>query len=216
MSSNRVLRPTLNKQTGYLYVSLWRGNVGKTCAVHRLVAQAYIPNPENKPEVNHIDSNRVNPHKDNLEWCTRTENVVHGYEYGFMSQEDRRNFSDFELNLLLQSVLVGESITALAKQAEVGLSRLSINLRKLAVQLNLVDQYDAELVKQRSTRNAAVAAKQRQPVLQYSLAGVFIAEHESVTAGATSLGKTSTGTISNCLNPSKQQSTAYGYVWKFK
>lgn len=215
LSTGKVLTPTINKQNGYLYVSLWKDNVGKTTAVHRLVAQAYIPNPHNKPEVNHIDSNRLNPHRDNLEWCTRAENVIHGYAYGFMSQEARRNFSDFELDLLLQSVLAGENITALAKQADVGVPHLSINLRRLAAQLNLVEQYDTELMNQKNIRNAKVSAKQRQPVLQYTLAGELVAEHESVTAGAISVGKTSTGSISNCLNPNRQQSTAYGYIWKF-
>ena len=59
---------------GYLKVSLWKDNRGKQFAVHRLVAQAFIPNPENKPQVNHIDCDRTNNNVDNLEWVTNQEN----------------------------------------------------------------------------------------------------------------------------------------------
>lgn len=67
---------------GYVVVCLYKNNKGTTKTVHRLIAQAFIPNPENKPYINHIDSNRANNDIKNLEWCTQSENLKHGYKYG--------------------------------------------------------------------------------------------------------------------------------------
>lgn len=71
----RILK-TKNRQ-GYPRVILWKSGKRHEVCVHRLVAQAFIPNPENKPFVNHKDGNRRNNHVDNLEWCTAQENAIH-------------------------------------------------------------------------------------------------------------------------------------------
>lgn len=63
--------------THYLQVSITRK---KTCLVHRLVAKAFVPNPENKPAVNHKDGKKHNNRYDNLEWCTHSENEIHSFK----------------------------------------------------------------------------------------------------------------------------------------
>lgn len=63
---------------GYMYVVLSRGNMQKAYRVHRLVADAFVENPDNKPMVNHLDENNKNNMACNLEWCTHAENINYG------------------------------------------------------------------------------------------------------------------------------------------
>lgn len=67
-----------NRQSkGYMQIDLkW-----KLFLIHRLVAQAFIPNPENKPYINHKDLNPENNNLNNLEWCTQSENLIHYHTY---------------------------------------------------------------------------------------------------------------------------------------
>lgn len=71
---------------GYPIVMPWLNGRGHAKTVHRLVAQAFIPNPENKPEVNHKDGNKFNNHVENLEWVTRKENFKHAWDNGLFSK----------------------------------------------------------------------------------------------------------------------------------
>lgn len=68
------------QNTGYRTVTI----NGKKYSIHRLVAEAFISNPENKPFVNHIDGNKLNNSIENLEWCTNKENVQHAFRTGLM------------------------------------------------------------------------------------------------------------------------------------
>lgn len=67
----------LNKKQGYYYVILYMRNKAATRTVHRLVASAFIPNPDNLPQVNHIDEDKTNNNVANLEWCTAKHNNEH-------------------------------------------------------------------------------------------------------------------------------------------
>lgn len=77
---------------GYKSVSL-HGGVRKreTMRVHRLVAQAFIENPDDSPYVNHIDGNKTNNLVSNLEWCTPIENNIHAVNTGLIDQKGQRN-----------------------------------------------------------------------------------------------------------------------------
>ena len=78
---NRILNMSKNPVSGYMNVHLRNERGTNTERVHRLVAKAFIPNPENKPTVNHIDSNRANNNLSNLEWATYSEQQIHAISH---------------------------------------------------------------------------------------------------------------------------------------
>ena len=76
--SNMELKHSL-RPNGYLFVTLYKDKIPYRKTIHRLVAEAYIPNPENKPQVNHKDGDKKNNKVENLEWVTQSENELHKY-----------------------------------------------------------------------------------------------------------------------------------------
>ncbi len=87
----------------YKCVNIYTGSIllRKTMKVHRMVAELYIPNPENKPEVNHKDTNKLNNHVFNLEWSTRKENADHAvvnnlYKKGIEKTTSKFNQKDID------------------------------------------------------------------------------------------------------------------------
>ena len=75
----RMLKAKLNGD-GYLFVTLSMKGIGKTQYIHRLVAQAFLDNPNNLSEVNHLSGDKKNNTTNNLEWVTHGQNVQHAYD----------------------------------------------------------------------------------------------------------------------------------------
>lgn len=84
-----LLTPTL-KRNGYLSVKLSKNSKYTHKYIHRLVAESFIDNPENKETVNHKDGNKKNNFVDNLEWSTYSENHKHAYENGLKERKATR------------------------------------------------------------------------------------------------------------------------------
>lgn len=78
---------------GYKTVTLYKNKVGKQLMVHRLVAKAFIPNPNNKPQVNHKDADKHNNNVDNLEWVTNLENKEHSVLNGLSGKGEKNSMA---------------------------------------------------------------------------------------------------------------------------
>jgi len=90
--TNGKIKSQYPSNGGYYFVTLHKENKGgKPRRVHRLLAQAFIDNPENKPCINHIDGCKGNYEMSNLEWCTTAENAKHAKETGLTNNTGTRN-----------------------------------------------------------------------------------------------------------------------------
>lgn len=88
INTGRVLRPlTLTK--GYLGVRLYHEGKGKTLKIHRLVALAFLSNPDDLPQVNHKDGDKSNNAVHNLEWCSNEYNMRHAADNGLLNKESQ-------------------------------------------------------------------------------------------------------------------------------
>lgn len=153
----RYLKPNQNVQVEYPQVSLWKNNKGTSFYVHRLVAEAFIPNPGNKPEVNHKDGNRLNNSVDNLEWVTSSGNSYHAVNTGLRKYSNRMNRDEFIQ--CLKDVIEGESYQSLSKRVPYQVPYLSTKLRRIAKEENIEHLLDASLYQQKVNRARINGAK---------------------------------------------------------
>lgn len=95
---NNILKKRI--KNGYYCVGLRKNNVRKWYGIHRLVAKAFIHNPNNYPEVNHKDENKLNNNIDNLEWCTKAYNNCYGtrLERVYNTNKSKRAVIKYDLN----------------------------------------------------------------------------------------------------------------------
>lgn len=80
---NKISYGVKDCSTGYMRYVLQMNKIKKVCYVHRLVAGAFLQNPDNLPQVNHKDENKTNNHVDNLEWCTQSYNMKYSNIFSF-------------------------------------------------------------------------------------------------------------------------------------
>ena len=105
-NKKKLLKPFIDKN-GYLNIILSKNKKKKYCLVHQLVAKAFIKNPNNYNEVNHLDGNKENNCVDNLEWCDRKHNIRHAFENNLIKTRKKVNQYDLDGNLIATWVSVG-------------------------------------------------------------------------------------------------------------
>lgn len=118
----RILKPLKNSK-GYVMVDLHFNNKHKRIMIHRLVAQAFIPNQDNKPQVNHIDEDKTNNNVNNLNWMTNKENINWG-----TAIERQAKTKSIPIRVIYQddTYEIWESATIFAKEYGNGVERTHI------------------------------------------------------------------------------------------
>ncbi len=118
----RMLKP-FHDTHEYMQVRLYKDNKSKSHKVHRLVAETFIPNPNNLPQINHIDENPKNNRADNLEWCTASYNINYGNR--MKKYIEKRNKKTLQYDLEGNFIKEWESIKSIAKELKISKSGIS-------------------------------------------------------------------------------------------
>lgn len=115
---SRILKSAKNNR-GYLCVSLWKDGKGISKTIHRLVLNAFIPNINNEPEINHIDGNKENNILTNLEWSSISNNRKHAYSNKFKLPPNEKKVIQKSINgeiiHIFNSLCEAERITGISK-----------------------------------------------------------------------------------------------------
>ncbi|ANY28833.1 HNH endonuclease [Lactococcus phage 4R15L] len=122
IKSGKILKPILRRD-GYLTHNLYGHNKQKHLLLHRILATAFIDNPEEKPCVNHIDENKLNNDLSNLEWCTVRENLVHGTRMKRIAEKLSQKVIQLDLNDNVLNEF--ESMNQAERETRVALSSIS-------------------------------------------------------------------------------------------
>lgn len=134
IKTRKLIKPSPNSK-GYLQVCL-QGK--KTHSIHRLVAITFIPNPENLPQINHIDGDKLNNHVSNLEWVTNSQNMAHGIKLGLFDEMPKKlkkhqtgetnsaaKLKETDVLKIYQLLKKGMGVCELARMYGVGHSQIS-------------------------------------------------------------------------------------------
>ena len=121
--TNKILKPRLNKKNGYYYVDLWKNNKGKKYTIHRLLAEAFISNPESKPTIDHKDGNRQNNNLNNLRWATYSEQNSRFNTIGIRSEKVKITKQNGE-------IIIFDSIKKCSEYFNCNISNISQMIKK--------------------------------------------------------------------------------------
>ncbi|AUR92124.1 HNH nuclease [Vibrio phage 1.170.O._10N.261.52.C3] len=139
----QYLKQQLTKK-GYKRVSVTIDKTKYTLFIHRMVATVFIPNPENKPEVNHIDGDKTNNHVSNLEWMTTKENINHANTVlgkGVGETHSQATLTEIQVREVCEYIEQGYRTVDVQRITGIGLEKIK-SIKKKAVWKNVVCDYN--------------------------------------------------------------------------
>mgnify|MGYP004653004915 FL=1 len=201
-TTKRILKGR-KKSIGYIEYELYINNVGVFLLGHRIVAQTFLPNPNNYPIVNHIDGNKENNHVSNLEWCDAKHNNQHAWDTGLNTDDSvaleviQYNLKGEEINRF-HSIAEAKRVTGICKVREAAFGSRN-TAGGFIWKLANADYQIRDLGK-------------KKPVQQFDMKGNLLASFESASRAARETGCARKG-ISDCCNGLIKYS--HGFIWKF-
>ena len=130
LRKNKVMSTPKNAKDGYLRVNLKRNVTQKQCLVHRLVALAFIENPNNLPILNHINENKSDNRVENLEWCDKRYNACYGTCSERIAKALSKPILCVELGIIFDNAIKATESLGLAKGTATHINRCAIGKEK--------------------------------------------------------------------------------------
>ena len=182
----------------------------KRLYAHRLVAEAYLEKPldKNKNQINHIDGNKLNNHKDNLEWVTPAENTQHAIDNDLKKFKHIYCFN-FNKDLVAEYKTVQEAANAVGISTGIIFQELQKEIKTLSGGFYWSYQSTLDLNKIKNYKNLGKAKE----VYQYDLNGKFINSYKSAGEAARSIGASSSSHIGECCRGKIKQYK--GFIWRY-
>ena len=207
--TGKMLKPSI--QQGYCHVGLTIDKKVRRFRIHRLVALAFIDNPDNKPYVNHKDGCRSNNNVENLEWCTPAENTQHAVNIGLMKPSTERRVIQYSLNG--DKISEYRSITEAAKETNSISEKITMCCKfQRKTHNNFQWRYKEDEVSRLQKVDPPKTAKQKVAQLDPKT-GEILAIYESLCAAARAVNGTQSA-ITHVIKGDKQTKTHKGYGWK--
>lgn len=184
----------------YLTIRLSKDKTRKHIGVHRLVAQAFISNPDNLSQVNHKDENKENNFVENLEWCTQVYNMSYGTRVQRLSMEV--NQYDLQGNFIKKWNSIKEA------ERQLHIRHISDCCKEKVISAGgYIWKYtdnDKIIIREN---------KRKRKVIQYDLQGNFVNEWNCIKDIERKLGFNNRNISACCRN---KRPTAYGFIWKYR
>lgn len=210
---NDITQKELSQRTqqGYKHVGLTINKKPKSCRVHRLVAIAFIPNPDDKPYVNHINGVRSDNRVENLEWVTPAENTQHAVSIGLMKPTREREVIQYSLDG--EKIKVYCSINEAARQTNSLVEKI---VQCCQYQRKTHNNFQWRYKEDEADKIQSVEAPKTSPKKVAQLdpkTGEVIAIYDSYCQAAKAVGGTQSA-ITHVIKGDKGTKTHKGYGWK--